>query len=90
MKGQNNESTKYLTVTQLADILGVSRITIHKRIKRGDIKAEKVGNTYIIPKSYVSEISGGELSARRKEIIKKAVRKVIREYGEVLIKLGNE
>jgi len=38
----------------------------------------------------VSEILGQTLSAFRKKIIKKAVHKAVKEYGEVLIKLGNE
>lgn len=84
------EADRYLTVSQLAEILGVSRIAVHKRIKNGDIKAEKIGNIYVIPKSYVSEILGETLSPYRKKIIKKAVHKAVKEYGEVLIKLGNE
>jgi excisionase family DNA binding protein len=90
VKKINMDTDKYLTVSQLAKILGVSRIAVHKKIKNGDIKAEKIGNIYVIPKSYVSEILGQTLSASRKEIIKKAVHKAVKEYGEVLIKLGNE
>ncbi|MGD8535949.1 MAG: helix-turn-helix domain-containing protein [Candidatus Aminicenantes bacterium] len=90
MKKINMDTGKYLTVSQLAEILGVSRIAVHKRIKNGDIKAEKIGKMYAIPKSYVSEILGQTLSESRKKIIKKAVHKAVKEYGEVLIKLGNE
>lgn len=90
VKKINMSTDKYLTVSQLAEILGVSRVAVHKKIKNGDIKAEKIGNMYVIPKSYVSEILGQTLSASRKEIIKKAVHKAVKEYGEVLIKLGNE
>ena len=90
MKKNNIDTGKYLTVSQLAEILGVSRIAVHKKIKNGDIKAEKIGNMYVIPKSYISEILGQTLSTSRKKIIKKAVHKVVKEYGEVLIKLGNE
>jgi len=79
-----------LTVTQLAAILGVSRVAIHKKIKNGEIKAKKIGNIYIIPKSHVAEIYGKTLNPRVKSIIEKAVHKAVKDYGEVLIKLGNE
>jgi len=90
MKAKSIEADKYLTASQLANILGISRIAVHKKIKNGEIKAKKIGNMYVIPKSYVSEIFGHALSPHWKKIIKKAVHKVVKEYGDVLIKLGNE
>ncbi len=90
MKTTAMETDEFLTTSQLAEILGISRIAVHKKIKKGEIKAKKAGRIYIIPKSYVSEILGKTLSAQRKRIIDKAVRKAVKEYGEVLIKLGNE
>lgn len=89
--GKIKEGTDdYLTVTQLAEILGVSRIAVHKKIKKGEIPAKKIGNFYVIPKSYVSEVFGRTVSAHWKKIIDKAVHKAVKEYGEVLLKLGNE
>ena len=90
MKPHNREMDKYLTTSQLAAILGVSRVAVHKKIKRGEIKAQKIGNIYVIPKSYISEIFGRTVSAYRKKIITKAVKKAVKEYGEVLVRLGNE
>lgn len=90
MKANDIEVDKYFTVTQLADILGISRVAVHKKIKNGEIKAKKIGNIYVIPKSYVSEVFRHALSPHWKGIIKKAVHKVVKEYGDVLIKLGNE
>jgi excisionase family DNA binding protein len=90
MKANPKKTDRFLTISQLADILGISRIAVYKRIKKGDIEAEKIGNIYVIPRSYVSEIFGQTLNSRRKKIIAEAVRKVVKEYGEVLIKLGNE
>lgn len=90
MKTNTRETDEFLTTSQLAEILGISRIAVHKKIKSGEIKTKKAGRIYIIPKSYVSEILGHTLSAQRKKIIEKAVHKAVKEYGEVLIKLGNE
>ena len=90
MKTNTRDTDEFLTTSQLAEILGISRIAVHKKIKSGKIRAKKAGRIYIIPKSYVSEILGYTLSAQRKKIIEKAVHKAVKEYGEVLIKLGNE
>jgi len=43
------------TPTELAGILGVSRQEVIRRIWRGFIKAEKVGNQYIITKTEVNK-----------------------------------
>ena len=90
MKVNHEDKDKYLTITQLAEILGISRVAVHKRIKKGEIEAIKIGNMYAIPKSYLAEILGQRVSRRKKEAIDKAVRKVVKEYGDTLIKLGNE
>lgn len=90
MKAKDKEVDEYLTTSQLANILGISRIAVHKKIKNGEIKAEKIGNMYVIPKSHVSEIFRHALSPHWKRKIKKAVHKAVKEYGDVLIKLGNE
>ncbi len=90
MTSHSKESDDFLTVTQLANILGVSRTAIHKKIIKGEIQAEKVGNIFIIPKSFVAEIFGEEISAHWKKVIDEAVHKAVKDYGEVLVKLGNE
>jgi excisionase family DNA binding protein len=90
MKAKNKDTDEFLTTSQLANILGISRIAVHKKIKNGEIKAKKAGRIYIIPKSYVSEIMGHTISPHWKKTIEEAVHKAVKEYGEVLIKLGNE
>jgi excisionase family DNA binding protein len=87
MKILNEE---YVTIPELAKTLGVSRITIYKKVKNGEIEAIRVGRIYAIPKKYVTEILGKTLSAKTRNKIDKAVSRTVREYGEVLIKLGNE
>lgn len=87
MKIQNKE---YVTIPQLAKIMGVSRITIYNKVKNGEIEAIRIGRIYAIPKKYTSEILGKTLSSKTKKLIAEAVSKTVKEYGEVLIKLGNE
>ena len=36
----------YITITQLAEKLGVTRQAVHKAIKEGRIRSEKIGNQY--------------------------------------------
>ena len=90
MKEFNQEDKEYLTITELAEILGISRVAVFKKIKKGDVKAQRIGNMYIIPSSYVAEVFGKTLSSRRKKAIEEAVYKAVQDYGEVLVRLGSE
>ena len=80
----------YVTIPELARLLGVSRITIYKRVKKGQIPAEKIGRTYVITDRTIADILGKEVTSRGKERIDAAVRKTVREYGAVLKQLGKE
>lgn len=84
----------YISVAELAKILGISRVAVFKRIQKGHIPAEKIGRSYAIPVEYAAEVMhagiGGVLSDQKKEEIKKAVEKVVKEYGETLRLLGKE
>ncbi len=48
------DQTKFLTPTQLAKYLGISRVAVHQKIKKGEIVAQNIGDTskptYIIAK----------------------------------------
>ena len=41
---------EFYSVTELADLLKVSRQAISDRIRRGTLEAQKVGKVYVIPK----------------------------------------
>lgn len=81
---------EYLSISQFAKILGVSRIAIYKKIKKGQIQAIRIGRSFAIPKKYLTDITGKTLSEKNKKIIDEAVRKTFKEYGEVLKLLGRE
>ncbi len=88
---QNKTKNKeFFTTRELADLLNLSRITIFNWIKKGKIKAQKVGKSYIIPRSELRDFLSEELSAKKKAEIDKGVRRAITEYGETLKKLGKE
>jgi excisionase family DNA binding protein len=83
-------SKKYLTIPELAKLLGVSRIAIYNRVKKGQIPAIKIGRTYVITDQEIAGILGKEVTRREKKRIDAAVRKTVQEYGEVLKRLGKE
>jgi excisionase family DNA binding protein len=81
---------KYITIPELAKLLGVSRIAIYNRVKKGQIPATKIGKTYIITDQTIANIVGKKVTMGGKKRIDAAVRKTVHEYGEVLKKLGRE
>jgi excisionase family DNA binding protein len=81
---------KYITIPELAKLLGVSRIAIYNRVKKGQIPATKIGRTYVITDQTIADILGKEVTRRGKEQIDAAVRRTVREYGSVLKQLAKE
>ena len=81
---------KYMTIPQLAELLGLSRIEVYRRVRKGQIKAEKIGHMYVIKDKEVAHILGKEMSSKNKRQVSHAVKKVVREYGEVLKRLSKE
>lgn len=64
--------------------MGVSRVTVFNRIKKGQIVAQRVGHSYVVSKT---EIEGLEKNGYLQD---KVVKRVIEEYGETLKLLGKE
>lgn len=84
------ETRDLLTIPQVAKVLGLSRIAVYKKVKAGEIQAQRYGRVYLIPASYIKNLTGKALSQEAKAEIEKAVRKTVNEYGEVLKMLGKE
>lgn len=85
-KGEKN----YYSAPEMAKLLGVSRVTIFKKIKSGQIHAEKIGRNYIIPKEEYVAILGLVIPERRKKDIENTVERVVKKYGPALRRLGEE
>lgn len=90
MKEKRSPNNQYLSIPKVASILGISRIAVYKKVKNGDIKSIRIGKSYGIHRSYLSHINGNAISSARKKKINRAVERTIKEYGELLRKLGNE
>ena len=82
--------TKYVSIPEMAKMLGISRIAVYKKVKNDKIKATKIGRNFAIPIKYISNILGKELGVKDKSEIDEAVKKTVKEYGEVLKLLGNK
>ncbi len=85
----NIKNKKHFTTKEFAEILNISRQAVFKKIKKGQIKAERVGKIYIIPKESLGGIYN-ELTDKTKKDIEKGVKKVTKEYGEALRMLSKE
>lgn len=88
LRGTLMKEKEYITIPQLAKILGLSRIAVYKKVKKGEIKAIRIGRNFAISKKYIAGIEGKTLRDKEKKEIDKAVRKTVKEYGEVLELLG--
>lgn len=80
----------YYTVTELATLLGISRVAVFKKIKKGQIKAEKIGRMYAIAKNEFESVLGKTLNLEQKRVLEAGVQKTIKEYGKTLELLGQE
>ncbi len=86
----DKKDKKYYSAPEVAKLLGVSRVAIFKKIKSGQIQAEKIGRNYAIPKEEYEAILGLFVPEHRKKDIENAVDRVIKKYGPALRKLGEE
>jgi len=84
------KKTEYITIPQLAKMLGISRIAVYRKVRAGQIKAVRIGRTFAIPRSYVLGVLGRELSPDDKKQIDAAVSRTVKEYGEMLRLLARE
>jgi excisionase family DNA binding protein len=80
----------FFTTSEAAKILGISRIAVFNRIKKGKLKAMQIGRNFAIPKEELEDNLGRELSEEEKFFLEEGVKKVIKEYGETLQRLGKE
>lgn len=73
------DKSKFVTPTQLAKMLGITRVAVHQKIKKGEIKAENVGDpskpTFLIPKSSLSKELQDRIQKEQKNITEKVIGK---------------
>ena len=79
----------YLSLKEVADIMGISRIAVYKKVKKGEIKAERIGRSFAVKKSELGGSSEKKLGDGDKKEIDLAIKKTVDEYGEALKQLGS-
>ena len=80
----------FFSTSEVAKILGVSRISVFKKIKSGEIKAKKIGRNFIIERKDLAEILESVLREDKKKEIEQVVAQAVKEYGETFRLLGKE
>lgn len=81
---------KLISTSEAAKILKISRINVFAKIKKGQIKAFKVGRNYVIPEDEVLKEAGVKIKEEHKAQIRKVVKRGIKEYGDIIKRLGKE
>ncbi len=84
------DKKEFFSLTEVARLLGVSRIAIFKKVKKGQIEALRIGRSWAVPARALEHLLGRSLGERERKEIDAVVRRVVDEYGEVLEKLGRE
>jgi len=88
------EKSEYFSIAQVAKLLKISRIAVYKKVKKGQLPTIRIGKIYAIPRESIlrkiRRIKGHALRPEEKDKIKMAVDKTLKEYGEVLKRLGAE
>ncbi|MCL5675740.1 MAG: helix-turn-helix domain-containing protein [Patescibacteria group bacterium] len=84
------QNKNLFSLPEIAEILGISRVAVYKKVKSGLIRAQKVGRAYAVEAKDVEFLLGNKLSSKQKRVIDEGVHKTVKEYGEVLQMLGNQ
>jgi len=82
------QTKKLYSCTEVAKMLGISRVAVFNKIKSGELKAYKVGNSYVIDGADI--LFGKNLPKTVKIDIEQVVKRAIKEYGEAFKRLGKE
>lgn len=85
-----NKKIEYYSTAEVAKLLNISRVAVFYKIKAGQIRAEKVGRSYVIQKSAMDKFLSTDLTDERKQDIEVAVKKTVHDYGETLELLGKD
>ena len=85
-----NATKQFYSVKEVADLLGISRVTVFRWIKLGKLKAEMLAGSFVILAEDLPHHLLGGLPESNKIEIRKAVKLALREYGETFRALALE
>jgi len=84
------ENKQYYSLVDVGRLLGISRISVYNKVKKGEIEAVRVGRSWAVPAKSLEYVLGRSLREKDKVEIDLAVKRVVVEFGDVLEKLGKE
>ena len=79
-----------LTIPQLAEKMGISRIAVYNKVKSGKIPAQKIGRNYIIKEEDADKILSEIPSNDNVVWIDSTVKTIVSEYGPLFKWLSQE
>lgn len=80
----------HMTIPELARHMGLSRIAVYAKVRKGQIPATRIGRNYVIFSKDVARILHRPLSKRDRQRFDRAVQMVVSEYGVTLKCLSKE
>ena len=86
----SKQKKEYVSIPELAKLMGISRIAVFNKVKSGVIKAVRIGRNYAVKIGELGGVLGKDLGREEKREIDAAVKKTVAEYGETLKLLGRE
>lgn len=85
-----DDKKQYFSTVETAKYLRISRIAVYKRIKNGQIPAEKMGRSFAVTREALEAAMGSKLTERQKEEIKTVVKKATQEFRDTFERLAKE
>lgn len=79
---------RYITTKEVSDILGFSRTHVIRLIKSGEIKAKMMDGQYFIDKNSIGVLKN--ITPREISLVKSSSGFALKEYGDIIRKLGSE
>ncbi|QSB05810.1 helix-turn-helix domain-containing protein [Natronoglycomyces albus] len=61
------DEVKFLTVSEVAELMRVSKMTVYRLVHSGDLQAVRVGRSFRVPESAVEDYLSGALDSTAKE-----------------------
>lgn len=89
MEKKDVTNKDYLSIAEAAEQMGYSRQHVHRLIKSGEIKAQRIGHSFMIARNALPGPFSAITPAEKKEI-DVTVDKVMKHYEEAIRKLGKE
>jgi excisionase family DNA binding protein len=87
---KKTQEKAFFSTTEVAKVLNLSSVAVFKKIKNGQLKAQKIGRNYVIAKEDLEALIGSALSSEQKDEIESVVKKAVKQYKVTFRRLGKE